>query len=81
MDEWFLEGGLTDSVLYNHNGHTITNYTLSGSARELACGVLWEGVPLGILLDRLTDVPEEVLACPVEVVRRAVNYLRWRHSE
>lgn len=51
---------------------------LTGDAKTLAWCVVKGQTPVGILLDRLEEYPEEC-AAPVEVVAEAVRQLRERN--
>jgi len=51
---------------------------LHAESRALAAGVIRGAVPVGILLDRLTEYPEECEA-PPELVAEAVAELRRRN--
>jgi hypothetical protein len=52
---------------------------MSGQSALLADAVRNEEAPIGILCDRLDEVPEEC-AAPVEVVRAATEWLRRREG-
>jgi hypothetical protein len=52
---------------------------MSGQSALLADAVCKAEAPIGILCDRLDEVPEEC-AAPVEVVRAATEWLRRREG-
>jgi hypothetical protein len=56
-----------------------TSYTLTGVLAELAAAFWWHRTPIGIVIDRLEEYPNECQA-PEEIVRAAVAWLRQRHS-
>lgn len=51
---------------------------VTGDAGLLACGVLAQEVPIGILLDRLEECPEEAGGESIRL-RECIEHLRWCH--
>jgi hypothetical protein len=64
---------------YTQDGATHNHYwRMAGTAKDLSFGIYVGETPIGILLDRLEECPEEVEGCPVELVREAVQWLRTK---
>lgn len=66
------------SALRRKVGAECTWWDLSGESRTLARGVTYQQTPIGILLDRLTEHPEEC-DCPPAELEAAIAYLRERN--
>jgi hypothetical protein len=56
----------------------VTIYWLTGTARLLALSTL-SGTPVGILLDRLDECPDEVEGCDPQLLSQMVAYLRSKY--
>lgn len=61
------------------DGRYVKPYLLIGEVKVLPFMVAADHTPIGILLDRLEEYPEEVADCDPDTVRQCVAYLRTKY--